>query len=157
MNYGGTSGAILDADIEMNATRWRPSASTAGPNTSDDPARWWSTSWGTCSASPSADRGALMYSRVGVGERRRVPNADDVAGLCAVRRGARRCDPSCGAGARRRLTLTCAGGGGAAMLGWRGARRAVTRRPAGGGRLVALGWPHAEQRARRRKSEAKEL
>ena len=110
VNYGGTSGVILDADIEMNAHPMAPFSVDGGPNTSDVRTVVVHELGHVLGLAHSADRGALMYSRVGVGERRRVPNADDVAGLCAVYPPwrAARCDPELRREALEGGGLTCA-------------------------------------------------
>lgn len=132
VSYGGTSGVILDADIELNAHPKTPFSVDGGPGTSDVRTVVAHELGHVLGLAHSADRGALMYYRVGVGERRRVPNADDVAGVCAVYPPwrAARCDPELRREALEGGGLTCAAAPGRARGG--GVVAAVV--------LVALGW-----------------
>lgn len=139
VSYGGTSGVILDADIEMNAHPMTPFSVDGGPNTSDVRTVVVHELGHVLGLAHSADQRSLMYYRVGVGERRRVPNADDVAGLCAVYPPwrAARCDPELRREALEGGGLTCAAGP------WRAGRGGVVA----GLVLAVLGWRRRRARA----------
>ena len=110
VNYGGRSGVILDTDIEMNAHPMIPFSADGGPGTSDVRTVVVHELGHVLGLAHSAERGALMYPSVGMGERRRVPNADDVAGVCAIYPPwrAARCEPELRREALEGGGLTCA-------------------------------------------------
>ncbi len=95
VTFGSRTGAILDADTEFNLRARYPFSFDGGPGTTDVRTVATHEFGHTQGLAHSPDRSAVMWYTAGQGERRRTPNADDVAGLCAVYPPDRavRCDP----------------------------------------------------------------
>ncbi len=127
VTFGSRTGAILDADTEFNVVGRYPFSYDGGPATTDLRTVATHEFGHTQGLAHSADRAAVMWYTAGQGERRRTPNADDVAGICAVYPPGRavRCDPE--------LREQALEGGGATCT----ASRPSTRRPAGVVSVVA--------------------
>lgn len=95
VTFGSRSANILDADTELNVRALFPFSLDGAPGTTDLRTVVVHELGHTMGLAHSADRNAVMWFTAGQGERRRTPNADDVAGLCAVYPPSRviRCDP----------------------------------------------------------------
>ncbi len=95
VTFGSRTGAILDADTEFNARARYPFSLEGGTGTTDLRTVATHEFGHTQGLAHSPDRNAVMWFTAGQGERRRTPNADDVAGICAIYPPTRaiRCDP----------------------------------------------------------------
>ncbi len=115
VTFGSRSATILDADTELNVRALFPFSLDGGPGTTDLRTVVVHELGHTQGLAHPADRNAVMWFTAGQGERRRTPNADDIAGLCAIYPSSRaiRCDPEV-------RTESLEGGGCAASPGGRG-------------------------------------
>lgn len=106
VTFGSRTGAILDADTEFNVRARYPFSLEGGPGTTDLRTVATHEFGHTQGLAHSPDRNAVMWYTAGQGERRRTPNADDVAGICGIYPPGRaiRCDPN--------LRVQSLGGGG---------------------------------------------
>jgi hypothetical protein len=95
VTFGARTGAIFDADTEFNVQARFPFSAEGAPGTTDLRTVVAHELGHVQGLAHSADRSAVMWSAAGQGERRRTPNADDVAGLCAIYPPSRAvvCDP----------------------------------------------------------------
>jgi hypothetical protein len=95
VTFGSRTGAILDADTEFNVGARFPFSFDGGPGTTDLRTVTTHELGHILGLAHSPDRNAVMWYTAGQGERRRTPNADDVAGVCAVYPPGRavQCDP----------------------------------------------------------------
>lgn len=140
VTFGSRSATILDADTELNVRALFPFSLDGGPGTTDLRTVVVHELGHTQGLAHPADRNAVMWFTAGQGERRRTPNADDIAGVCAIYPASRaiRCDPevrteflegggaSCAAtpGGRSVGGLALLGGAAAALAAWRRRRSA---------------------------------
>ncbi len=110
--FSARSGAILDADVELNVHALTPFSADGGPGTTDLRTVVLHELGHVLGLAHSEQRTAVMYFEAGQGERRRVLTADDVAGLCTIYPPWRqaRCDPELRTEALEGGGLTCASG-----------------------------------------------
>lgn len=137
VTFGSRSATILDADTELNVRALFPFSLDGGPGTTDLRTVMVHELGHTQGLAHSADRNAVMWFTAGQGERRRTPNADDIAGLCAVYPPSRaiRCDPEVRVESLEGAGASCAA--------------SPTRRRAGAAGLLAAGLVAAAARRRR--------
>lgn len=136
VTFGSRSATILDADTELNVRALFPFSLDGGPGTTDLRTVVVHELGHTQGLAHPADRNAVMWFTAGQGERRRTPNADDIAGVCAIYPASRaiRCDPEVrtesleGGGASCAATPGGRGAGGVALLGAVAAALAAWRR-----------------------------
>lgn len=142
VTFGSRSATILDADTELNVRAVFPFSLDGGPGTTDLRTVVVHELGHSMGLAHSGDRNAVMWYTAGQGERRRTPNADDIAGLCAIYPPSRaiRCDPEVRVESLEGAGLACAAAPGrragsaaalvlgvaalAALRAWRRRRRA---------------------------------